>query len=60
MLKSILKLEGAHELTVNEQKALVGGNAPVCEQGSVAKRCSDFGEVKPYWTCVPLNYSGPC
>jgi hypothetical protein len=60
MLKNILNLEGAQEISANEQKTIKGGNAPVCEEGSVAKRCSDFGTVPYYWTCVPLNYVGPC
>ena len=60
MLKNILNLEGAEELSANEQKTILGGNAPVCEVGSVARRCTDLGEVPSYWTCVPLGYSGPC
>jgi hypothetical protein len=35
MLKNILNLEGAQEISPIEQKTIVGGNAPVCEEGSV-------------------------
>lgn len=53
MLKNILSLEGAEELSANEQKMITGGNAPVCNPGSFAKRCSEFGTVPAYWDCVP-------
>jgi hypothetical protein len=60
MLKNILNLEGAQEISASEQKTIVGGNAPVCEEGFVAKRCTDFGTVPSYWTCFPLGYVGGC
>ncbi|PWB19840.1 hypothetical protein [Flavobacterium sp. HTF] len=60
MIKNILNLEGAQEISANEQKTIVGGNAPVCGEGAVARRCTDFGTVPAYWTCVPLDYVGRC
>jgi len=53
MLKNILNLEGTKELSTNEQKMIDGGNAPVCNEGSFAKRCNEFGTVPYYWACVP-------
>jgi hypothetical protein len=55
MLKNILNLEGAQELSANEQKIIIGGDAPVCEEGLVAKRCTEFGTVPSYWLCVPIG-----
>ena len=55
MLKNILNLEGAQELSANEQKTIIGGDAPVCEEGLVAKRCTEFGTVPSYWLCVPIG-----
>ena len=60
MLKNILNLEGAQELSANEQKTIIGGDAPVCDPGFVARRCTDFGTVPSYWTCLPVNYPGAC
>lgn len=53
MLKNILNLEGAKELSANEQKMISGGDAPICNEGSFAKRCNEFGTVPYYWDCVP-------
>jgi hypothetical protein len=53
MLKNILNLEGAEELSANEQKTILGGNAPVCDDGFIAKRCTEFGTVPSFWLCVP-------
>jgi len=52
MLKKILKLEGAKELSAKEQKTIIGGDAPICPEGSFAKRCNEFGTVPYYWECV--------
>jgi hypothetical protein len=60
MLKNILKLKGAEELTASEQKTIIGGNAPICEDGFIAKRCTEFGTVPSYWTCLPASYVGSC
>ena len=60
MLKKILNLEGAEELNANEQKSIIGGNAPICEIGFFAKRCTDLGTVPPYWSCLPIGWAGPC
>lgn len=42
MLKSILKLKGAHVLTANEQKSINGGT-PVCKIGEIYICCPDQG-----------------
>lgn len=55
MLKNILNLKGTKELSANEQKSITGGNAPVCEEGFVAKRCTEFGTVPSFWLCVPIG-----
>lgn len=60
MKKDLLKLVGAEELSANEQKTIVGGNAPVCDIGFYAKRCTDLGTVPSYWTCLPNGWTGPC
>jgi len=60
MLKKILNLEGAIELSANEQKTIIGGEAPICDPGFFAKRCTDFGTVKAYWSCMPNGYTGAC
>lgn len=60
MLKSILKLKGAVELTANEQKTMNGVSTPICDDGFKAKRCTEFGTVPAYWNCVPNTYIGSC
>ena len=60
MLKNILNLDGAEELSATEQKTIIGGNAPVCEEGFFAKRCTDLGTSPAYWSCLPIGWSGPC
>lgn len=60
MLKNILKLKGAVELSANEQKAINEGNPSICDDGFKAKRCTEFGMVPAYWTCIPNNYVGSC
>lgn len=60
MLKNILNLEGAEELSATEQKSILGGNAPLCDDGFTAKRCTESGTVPAYWACVPINYVGAC
>lgn len=60
MLKNILKLKGAVELTASEQKTINGGNAPICDDGFKAKRCTEFGTVPAYWSCMPNSYVGSC
>ncbi len=60
MLKNILKLKGAVELTANEQKTMNGDQAPICEDGFKAKRCTEFGTVPAHWNCIPNNYVGSC
>ncbi|WP_433765139.1 hypothetical protein [Flavobacterium ginsenosidimutans] len=60
MLKNILKLKGAVELTANEQKTINGASTPICDDGFKAKRCTEFGTVPAYWNCIPSNYVGSC
>lgn len=60
MLKSILKLKGAVQLTANEQKTINRSSTPICEDGFKAKRCTEFGTVSAYWNCIPNNYVGSC
>lgn len=60
MLKNILKLKGAVQLTANEKKTLIDGSSSVCEDGFKAKRCTEFGSVPAYWSCMPNNYFGSC
>lgn len=60
MIKNILNLEGAEELSVSEQKSTLGGIAPLCDDGFTAKRCTEFGTVPAYWSCLPVNYVGSC
>lgn len=55
MKKDLLKLVGAQELSADEQKTITGGNAPVCNEGSIAKRCTEFGTVPAFWDCVPFG-----
>lgn len=57
MLKKILNLQDAQELSKNEQKSIIGGSAPICEEGYVAKRC--FGTTPAHWECVVIFPSGP-
>jgi hypothetical protein len=51
MLKNILKLEGAQELTKNEQKSIKGSNAPLCNDGLCAIRVKENGRWS--WRCLP-------
>jgi hypothetical protein len=60
MLKNILKLRGAVELTASEQKIINGSNGSICEDGFKAKKCTEFGTVPAYWSCVPNNYVSGC
>lgn len=60
MLKNILKLKGAVELTANEQKTINRSATTICEDGFKAKRCTEFGTVPAYWDCIPSNYAGGC
>ena len=59
-MKNLKTLEGITELTKNEQKTIMGGNAPICEEGTTAKRCPKVGSAPPYWVCVPNVYQGGC
>ncbi|KAF2338935.1 MAG: hypothetical protein REI96_05745 [Flavobacterium nitrogenifigens] len=54
MLKNILKLKGAVELTANELKTLNRDHAPICEDGFKAKRCTEFGTVPAYWNVYQI------
>ena len=51
MLKNILKLKGAQELSKNEQKIINGGNAPICGDGLCARRVKENGRW--LWECLP-------
>lgn len=53
-------LKGIKELTKNEQKTVMGGGAPICEEGSTARRCPKVGSVPAFWICVPNGYEGGC
>lgn len=49
MLKNILNLEGAVELTINEKKSIIGGracgvNAPACPAGTHCDYISEDGQ----------------
>jgi hypothetical protein len=44
MLKNILKLEGAQELSKNEQKSLIGGIIKTCPAGT--HQCEESGPYK--------------
>lgn len=60
MLKNIMNLKGAQELNSKEQKSIIGGNAPVCEEGYTARRCPKSGNTPAYWNCVPNYYNDAC
>jgi hypothetical protein len=51
MLRNISKLEGAQELTKNEQKSIKGSNAPLCDDGFCAARVKENGIW--VWRCLP-------
>jgi hypothetical protein len=51
MLKNILKLEGAQELTKNEKKSIKGSYAPLCDEGLCAVRVRENGIMT--WNCIP-------
>lgn len=50
MLKNISKIEGAHELTKNEQKIISGGKPPICETGLCLEHRLEDG--KWVWRCM--------
>ncbi len=54
MLKNISKLQSTHRLDKNQQKAINGGKAPVCQNGQEA--CFNSDQLR--WFCI---YPGqPC
>ncbi|MDQ6470245.1 hypothetical protein RB619_06285 [Flavobacterium sp. LHD-80] len=59
MLKKIFELHGAAELSKEEQRGIKGGNAPVCEENTTAKRCPRTATSPAYWICV-TDPNEPC
>ena len=59
MLKNILNLEGAHELSNNEQKAINGGITDYCNSWIMAGFCVRKGSL-PCPAAYPVNGGGGC
>jgi hypothetical protein len=59
MLKKIFELNGVAELSKEEQQKINGGNAPICEGNTTAKRCPRTATSPAYWICVS-DPSEPC
>lgn len=54
MLKNILNLEGAQQLTKTEQKKIAGGNAP----GEGGNCPTGYRQCQPWGACLKLSI--PC
>ncbi|KIC03746.1 hypothetical protein OA88_01195 [Flavobacterium sp. JRM] len=59
MLKNILKLEGAQELTNNEQKSIKGGITEECAN-AIASGEAIFKGGKPCPVLYPISSGGCC
>ena len=56
MLKNILKLDGAQQLSKNEQKEINGGIG-VTQANCVTNALNNGCRLKPATGCIPVNFS---